>query len=187
MTEALSILTGPMESDEDYSLTVLRTQNSVLMGRKTRGYGMGKLVLPGGKNRWYLGETGMGFMPFADEAAREAREETGIRISTQELQQKGILHVIGEEESKVVRIYDALVEPNLATVSGELADQAWLPATELPYQEMPQDYPLWLPHVLAGYAVTAFLQTEQDELVHATVYRQQLQPLGRAEPVTTHI
>lgn len=183
MAECLS-MSGPFEAKDDFNLTVVRTDSSVLMGRKTRGFGEGQLVLAGGKTRYYIRETGVAVLPFEDEAAREVGEETGISITSRRLAQKAMLYIADEQDTKIVRIYEARIPLEVPTASTELADLSWRSAEELPYEEMPDDYKLWLPHVLAGYAVTAFFETEAGAVVDASVFRQRLEPLGRLENVS---
>lgn len=181
MSETLAILHGPIEADDDFNLTVVRYGGAVLMGRKTRGYGEGKLVLPGGKTRFYIGASGMGILPFASEAAREATEETGLAVSANQMRPMGVLHV-ADEDTRIVRLYEARLAIRPSDVkSGELEDIDWIDESELQYDHMPDDYRLWLPHVLAGYAVTAFFESDGHQVVEGQVFRQRLDPLGRAE------
>lgn len=39
------------DSDRDFSLVVVRHEDALLLGRKTRGFGAGNWVLPGGKDK----------------------------------------------------------------------------------------------------------------------------------------
>lgn len=182
MSEVLPMMRGPFDAEDDFNLTVIRTAHSVLLGRKARGFGAGNLVLPGGKTRYYLG-TGMVVIPFEEEAAREALEETGLPISPSQLTQKGILHIADENDTKTVRLYEAMLPAATPATSTELSEIGWHPTDDLPYGEMPSDYKLWLPHLLAGYAVTAYLENNSDQLVAAQLFRQKLDPLERAEEV----
>ena len=67
----------------------------------------------------------------------------------------------------------------MTAASSELADLAWCSVEKLPYDEMPKDYKLWLPHILAGYAVNAFFETDSGP----KIFRQKLDTLGRMEEV----
>jgi ADP-ribose pyrophosphatase YjhB (NUDIX family) len=184
MTESLHMLTGPLEAEDDLNLTVIRTRDTVLMGQKTRGFGRGKRVLPGGKARYYLGEAGISLLPPDEEAAREAREETGLSLRGVQLAQRGALYITDERDSRVIKLYEGRVDAGATTSSTELADLSWEAIEALPYGEMPGDYKLWLPHVLAGYAITAFFEVDEDqEVVSAKLFRQKVEPLERMEEV----
>jgi hypothetical protein len=93
MAECLSLMSGPLEAEDDFNLTVIRTDNSLLLGRKQGGFGAGQLVLPGGKTHYYIGDGGLVLSRFGPEAARDASEETGLRIASSRIAQKGILHI----------------------------------------------------------------------------------------------
>lgn len=183
MTESLLSMSGLLEAEDDFNLTIVHCEDSILMGRKMRGFGKGKLVLPGGKTRYSIGESGIYIIPFEEEAAREATEETGIPLIGALFEQTGVLHIADEIDTRTIRIYKTRVVARTATHSDELSDLNWHPADALPYGEMPQDYGLWLPHILAGYAVTAFFETNSDQIVDAKIFRQRLNPLERAEEV----
>lgn len=180
-------MTGPIEADDDFNLTVIRTDNSVLIGRKTRGFGEGRLVLPGGKTRYYIGDSGMALVPFQEEAARELSEETGLSITTEQLAQKGILHIADADDTRTIRVYEATVEAMSQATSTELADLGWHSLAELRYLDMPEDYALWLPHILGGYAINGFIETDANKVVAANIFRQKLEPLGRMEHVPVNL
>lgn len=174
---------GPFDSADSFSLVVVRNSGDIVLGRKTRGYGAGKLVLPGGKDRYYLGDDGVALIPGIQDAEREVREELGVAIDPSDLRQLGMLHIATEDDNKDVKIFETHAERFPLSNSPELTDVRWHPTDRLPYADMPPDYRLWLPTVLADYAVTAFLKTDEDELLGGTVFRQQLHPLGRMEKV----
>lgn len=183
MKESLSLLRGPIEADDDFNLTVIRRDQQIVMGTKQHGFGAGKLVLPGGKTRYYLGESGLHLVPFGEEAAREASEETGLPISTAQLSQTGLLVVSDEDDTKTIRIYQVHLPEHMTVSSDELADIGWQHAGRLDYDQMPGDYRLWLPHIIAGYAVQAFIYSEKGHVVESEIFRQQIDPLGRLEKV----
>lgn len=187
MSDHLSLMTGPLEAEDDFNLTIVRTNRSILLGRKVRGFGMGQLVVPGGKTRYYIGEAGIALIPFNAEAAREASEETGLQIAGTELVQKGILHIADEEDTKTVRLYEAVMPSATTVTSGELEDLAWRSLDELPYKEMPDDYKFWLPHLLAGYAINAFIESDMGQIVEVKTFKQKLEPLGRMEEVPVEL
>lgn len=187
MAESLEIMDGPLEADDQFNLTVVRSTGSIVMGRKLRGYGKGRLVLPGGKSHYYLGSGGIAIVPGPYDASRELFEETGIDTDVRSLSQVGLLNIATEEDIKSVAIYEAHTRKVALHNTAELTDLDWYAETSLPYNEMPKDYKLWLPHILAGYAVTAYFETYNDDLVDATIYRQQQNPLSRAERLAVDV
>ncbi len=122
------------------TLLFLRDEDAVLLIRKKRGHGAGKINGPGGKLD--PGET-----PAAG-AIRETLEETGIEVLDPELHGR-------------FRFVD-LVAPQwfgyvflARRYQGELVETAeaspfWCPIAELPFAEMWEDDRLWLPRLLAG-------------------------------------
>ena len=181
MVESIGFMGAATESEDDFSLTLMRSEGAILLGKKTRGYGEGKFVLPGGKSRHFVSSMGVGILPYDGEAAREATEESGVSIVSDQLAQVAMLYVSTEEDTKTIRVYETYLPRTDVSASGEFSELGWQDERTLPYDNMPEDYRLWLPHVLAGYAVTGFFETDQDALVATTLYRQRLQPLGRAE------
>src|SRR5665213_268958 len=181
MTESLGLMTGPLESEDTFSLVVIRSAGSVLLGRKTRGYGTGKLVLPGGSDHYYLSSQGIGLVEGGHNASREVQEETGLTIDSSQIVQKGVLYIATEEDSKDVVIYETYADRIEPTSSAELESVAWFEETTLPYEEMPADYALWLPSLLTGCVITGFLETDHDEIVAGNIFIQQTNPLGRLQ------
>ena len=122
------------------TLVFLREAERVLLIRKKRGLGAGKINAPGGR-------IDPGESPLAC-ARREVEEElritpTGLRLA-------------GENRFQFVDGYSLHVF--VYTASGrigeprETAEAAplWTPIERIPYAEMWQDDELWLPHLLAG-------------------------------------
>ena len=187
MMEFTDLADGPFESDDSFTLTVVRNAEKVVLGRKMRGFGEGQLVLPGGKNHYYLSAAGVDIVPGRDNAQREVREEVGFSIDRQEFTQVGVLHIATEDDNRDISIFEADCQNDVPTSSAELATTAWYAVPDLPYDEMPQDYKLWLPSVLSGYAVTAYLETDFDRVVGGSVFRSARYPLGRLERVPVDI
>lgn len=116
----------------------------VLLGRKLRGIGIGRLVGPGGKLE--SGETP------ERAVVREVLEETGLTIDPSALQRRGLIrydfpHRLSWSQSSWVFVAESF--------SGTVADSnelelAWVPVSEIPYERMWDDARLWLPGVLAG-------------------------------------
>jgi hypothetical protein len=173
--DPIEFLHGPTDSDELYNLAVVTASTElggmVLLGEKTRGYGAGQLVLPGGKEHYYVGVSGVFLVP--GEVEREVREETKLAVPAGSWTPAGGL-VVADEEDVLRQIDVYTVElPELyeVTDSDELQNLAWFPAHDLPYNRMPKDYGMWLRHVLAGYAIFFFLRHESGELVEVVGHR----------------
>lgn len=150
-----------MEGFEVCVVYVLRAGASgvdeVLLGRKRRGLGEGKIVAPGGKLE-------PGESPAAA-AVRELAEETGLRADPAALEARGTLDYVfpfrpsWSQRSHVFVCRSWTGEP---TPSAEL-DAEWLPVSAVPFDRMWSDAMWWLPAVLAeGVSVTARFQFGPD-------------------------
>jgi 8-oxo-dGTP diphosphatase len=121
-------------------LVFLARGEDVLLIRKKRGLGAGKINAPGG--RLEPGES-----PLAC-ALREVEEELCVVPEAP-------VHC-GENYFQFVDSYSIHVHVYLARgFSGEPQETAeaaplWFPADQLPYEEMWEDDTLWVPHVFSG-------------------------------------
>lgn len=192
MKNGIELLSGPYDSEGDYSLVVVRNQGKVALGRKTRGFGHTKdglrqLTLPGGKNHFYLGSNGIYLKPTANEAARETRQEIGISLRPEDIMPAGFLIVATEDDDKTISLFTATTRQEHLTDSDELTDLAWYSENDIPYSNTPADYAFWLPHVLNGHSVAAFLEMEEDVLLGGTVSIMGNNPASRGEvfPIPT--
>jgi len=128
------------------TLVFLRRGDEVLLIRKKRGFGAGKLNGVGGKLE--EGEN------LEEAAAREVMEEVGVRVKS--LKYAGRLEFYSGDPSPdwVVHVYvtaDFEGEPRLS----DEAEPRWYNVRELPFNEMWEDDRYWLPHVLNGKEVNA--------------------------------
>lgn len=122
---------------------------SVLLGRKRRGFGQGKIVTIGGMIQ--AGET------TADAARRELAEETTLGVETASLRHAADIQFWfpwRPEWHLHMTVFTADRVTGTATVTEEIAPD-WFPCGALPLATMWDDARLWLPTVLAGAAVSA--------------------------------
>jgi 8-oxo-dGTP diphosphatase len=135
------ILTERLEGwqpDHVGTLVFVRRDDQVLLIRKQRGHGAGKINGPGGKVD--PGETPQ------EAAVRETAEEVGIRVRDPELmgrfrfvdlaapQWLGYIYLASR--------FEGTPHPT------EEADPAWYPIQALPFDEMWDDDRFWLPRIL---------------------------------------
>lgn len=112
----------------------------VLLIRKLRGLGMGKINGPGGKLD--PGET------LAECAIRETQEEVGVTPINPEHVAEISFHFTNGFQLQC-SVFLAHAHEGIAHSTPE-ADPFWCELDSIPYAEMWQDDALWLPQVLAG-------------------------------------
>ncbi|MBU1050690.1 8-oxo-dGTP diphosphatase [Candidatus Bipolaricaulota bacterium] len=138
----------------------------VLLGKKKRGFGMGKLNGIGGKLE-------PGELP-DDGVIREVEEEVGITIH------KSGLHPAGRITFRFpfMKTFDHFVHVYCATewegepIETEEMLPSWFSVNEIPFERMWQDDAYWLPIVLGGkHIVAEFTFGEDNETVTDWVIR----------------
>lgn len=134
----------------------------VLLGYKKTGLGTGKVVALGG-------HVEPGESP-AEAAAREVKEESGIRVAAGSLTQVAHVtflfpaHPSWDMDVEIFTAADWVGEPS---ESDEIRPH-WFPVTALPFDHMWQDAPHWVPRVLAGEHLTAtFTYGDDNEAIAA--------------------
>jgi 8-oxo-dGTP diphosphatase len=130
-------------------------EGKVLLIRKKRGLGAGKINGPGG--RIEPGETSR------DAAIRETREELGIEALAPELRAE--LHfqfVDGYSLHCSVFVSTAFVGQPTETVE---AVPLWTSLDAIPYDEMWADDVCWLPTVLSGGRVRGFFRFNGEKMI----------------------
>jgi 8-oxo-dGTP diphosphatase len=128
---------------------LLRSDGHVLLGRKRRGLGEGKVVGPGGKRE--PGESAV------DAAVREVSEEVGLVVDPADLEHRGTLDYRFPYRPSWSQISDVFVCRRWAgepSGSDELVAD-WVPVDRMPYESMWDDARYWLPGVLRGGRVDA--------------------------------
>jgi 8-oxo-dGTP diphosphatase len=141
--------------DDVATLCFVRDGHRVLLIRKRRGHGAGKINAPGGK-----AETGES--PF-DCARRETREEVGIEpldpVCRAEL-------CFQDTNGYAMRGY-AFVADRFTGVPVATAEALpfWCDVDALPFEEMWDDDRFWLPRVLAGECLVGEFLMHEDRLV----------------------
>ncbi len=137
------------------TLLFLCANGKLLLIRKKRGHGVGKINAPGGKID--VGETPR------DCALREMREEVGIRalnptpmaelrfVDRVDAQWLGYVFVAGDYRGKPVETAEAR--------------PFWVSLDAIPYGDMWEDDRIWLPEILAGRPVRGDFLFESGKLL----------------------
>jgi 8-oxo-dGTP diphosphatase len=144
-------------------LCFLVRDSLVLLGRKKRGFGTGRIVGPGGKVE--LGERPV------DAAAREVAEETGLQVAPANLEK--VAWITYRFPARPAWDQDARVFMT-ERWSGELLESdeiaaRWFGTRALPLDQMWDDARYWLPRVLAGERVRVDATFAQDCATIATI------------------
>lgn len=130
-------------------------EKQILLAMKKRGFGEGKWNGVGGKVA--EGET------VEDAAVREAEEEIGVSISTENLKPVALLRFeFDDNPNLVLLVHTFFVEvwSGEPKESEEMRPQ-WYGVDDIPYKEMWVDDIEWLPRVLAGECLSGrFLFTK---------------------------
>ena len=148
------------EPSERATLVYLARGDSVLLIRKLRGHGEGKVNAPGG--RIEAGESAKAC------AIREVREEVGIRV--QALALRALLRYDDPTEGLAMAGY-AFVSSDFRGAHARTAeaDPFWCRMDEIPYDEMWENDRIWLPRVLRGERIRADFRFCRGRLVAHTV------------------
>lgn len=133
----------------------------MLLLRKTRGHGEGRVVGPGGKLE--PGESPR------EAAVRETQEEVGVHVS--DLERRGRLEfVFGGEPFMDCHVFRADAVKGTATASDEGVPE-WHPTDDPPYEAMWDGDDRWLPHLIAGRTFEGTIRFDDDgeNLLEATI------------------
>ena len=131
----------------------------MLLIRKKRGLGAGKINAPGGKIE--PGETPL------QSAIRETEEEIGVTPS--QLEERGLLHfqfTDGYSLQATVFVARAFTGNPIETVE---ATPMWFDVDQVPYDDMWEDDQYWLPQVLDGKNFIAWFEFEGEKMLSQDV------------------
>ncbi|HEY3900807.1 MAG TPA: 8-oxo-dGTP diphosphatase [Chthoniobacter sp.] len=144
---------------ERANLCFIVEDRRVLLIRKKRGLGAGKINGPGGKIE--PGETAL------DSAIREAQEEVGVTPAM--LEERGELHfqfTDGYSLHCTVFIARQFTGEPIETVE---ATPMWFDFDAVPYEEMWEDDQHWLPQVLAGERFIGWFDFDGEKMLSMEV------------------
>ena len=143
------------EAVDTATLTFVTRRNQVLLIRKKRGLGAGKINGPGG--RLEKGES------LAECAVREVQEELGV--TPIDPKPRGELRFQFLDGYSIhVHVFTADAHRGEAHETAE-AIPLWTPMAAIPYAEMWADDILWLPRVLAGETVSGYFVFDGDSML----------------------
>jgi 8-oxo-dGTP diphosphatase len=144
---------------ERATLLFIIRDGCILLIRKKRGLGAGKINGPGG--RIEVGETAI------EAAVRETREELCIEAVNPQL--RGELHfqfLDGYALHCSVFVASACIGEATAT---DEADPIWTPLDAIPYSEMWADDAHWLPGTIEGRSFRAFFTFDGERMIESRV------------------
>ena len=144
---------------ERANLCFIVKDGRVLLIRKKRGLGAGKVNGPGGKIE--PGETAL------ESAIREAQEEIGV--TPLGIEERGMLHfqfTDGYSLECAVFIANDLDGEPVETVE---AAPFWVPVDAIPFDEMWADDRHWLPEVLAGKRFRGWFEFDGEKMLSKRV------------------
>lgn len=130
---------NPPEDTNPATLCYPIVEDSMLLIRKQRGLGAGKIVGPGGTIE--PGETPR------ECAIREVREEVGVTVEPEKLGELDFW--IGNEPETFAHVFRAPGVDGEPRESPEAVPE-WHPVSALPYHDMWPADRCWLPHLLDG-------------------------------------
>ena len=137
------------------SLCFVRKEGSILMIRKKRGLGAGKINGPGG--RLEQGETPL------QAAIRETEEEVGV--TPLDLSQRGELSFQFTDGLALHCVVFTAADCTGEATETEEAIPHWMSPEEIPYHDMWADDILWLPGMLEGKCFKGYFHFDQDVML----------------------
>jgi 8-oxo-dGTP diphosphatase len=144
---------------ERANLCFIQKNGRVLLIRKKRGLGAGKINGPGGKIE--PGETAL------ESAIRETREEIGV--TPLEIEERGILHFQFVDGYSLVCTVFVANDFDGEPVETEEATPIWFSCDALPLAEMWEDDQHWLPQTLSGSCFDAWFVFDGDRMLNRRI------------------
>ncbi len=141
------------------TLLFLQQDGRVLLIRKKRGLGAGKINGPGG--RIEPGETAMQCV------IREVEEELGI--VTLDPVEKGVLHFQFVDGLALHCVVFTATRFTGDPIETDEAIPLWMSPESLPFDEMWEDDRHWLPQVLAGQHFQAWFEFDGEQMLSRVV------------------
>ncbi len=139
------------------TLMLIQKERRLLLIRKKRGHGAGRIIAPGGKLE--------GSESPLQCAVRETQEETGIRVR-QAVPVAELKFVERKGEQWLGHVFLASSYQGVAVETPE-AEPHWFAIDDIPYPDMWRDNRLWLPGVLTGcFAAGSFLYNQGVLIAH---------------------
>jgi len=136
-----------MRDMRDDTLCFLVNGDQVLLGKKKRGFGVGRYNGYGGKVQ--AGETVLAA------ALREIHEESELTVLPEDIKEMGtiVFHFDDHPEASIrAHIFMTTRYSGIPQETDEMKPE-WFKTTEIPFSEMWEDDPLWLPQILEGKKV----------------------------------
>ena len=147
------------------TLCFLIREGEILLALKKRGFGEGKWNGVGGKVE--IGET------IEKAITRETHEEIGVLLREVDLEKRAVLTFIfpdnpaWDQECHVFFVRRWNGEP----IESEEMRPQWFPASEIPFDQMWNDDPFWLPLTLKGERIkgTFHFSAKQEVISHTVL------------------
>ena len=130
----------------------------ILLGKKKRGFGIGKYNGFGGKRQDESGET------FRECAVREVFEESALLVDGNALDVVALLEFrfpYAPELSHISYVYTVSTREGIPLETEEM-EPCYFSVKELPFAEMWQGDAMWLPKVLSGKKAEGFISFGPD-------------------------
>lgn len=148
---------NPFNAEILATLLFIQREGKVLLIKKKRGIGAGKINGPGGKIE--RGETPL------EAICREAEEELCIRVQAPEERGRLYFHfACGTIPSIYCYVFVAKSFEGVEQETEE-AIPLWIDEDKIPYEEMWEDDQYWLPQLLAGQCIQAEFSFDHDVML----------------------
>jgi len=144
---------------ERANLCFIVKEGRVLLIRKKRGLGAGKINGPGGKLE--PGETAL------DSAIRELREEIGVTV--RQVEERGVLQFQFVDGYSLHCVVFVAFDYEGELIETEEATPMWFAFGDIPFDEMWADDRHWLPETLAGGSFDAWFVFDGETMLSQDV------------------